>query len=83
VLILGVVCTGFAYALFFHLISTEGASKAVTVTFLVPAAASIWAWLLLDEPITVGIVTGIAVVLLATAMSLGLFKRQSSLKVSN
>ena len=83
VLILGVVCTGIAYALFFHLISTEGASKAVTVTFLVPATASIWAWLLLDEPITVGIVIGILVVLLATAMSLGLFKRQSSLKVSN
>ncbi|MBY0572356.1 MAG: DMT family transporter [Undibacterium sp.] len=74
VAILGVVCTGVAYGLFFHLISTEGASKAVTVTFLVPATASIWAWLLLGEPITTGIVTGLAIVLLATAMSLGLLK---------
>lgn len=75
VVILGVVCTGVAYALFFHLIATEGANKAVTVTFLIPATASIWAWLLLGEPITTGIITGIAIVLLATAMSLGIFKR--------
>lgn len=74
VVILGVVCTGIAYGLFFHLIASEGASKAVTVTFLVPATASIWAWLLLGEPITTGIISGIAIVLIATAMSLGLFK---------
>jgi drug/metabolite transporter (DMT)-like permease len=74
VVILGIVCTGIAYALFFHLISTEGASKAVTVTFLIPATASVWAWLLLDEPITPGIITGILIVLMATAMSLGVLK---------
>lgn len=76
VLFLGLICTGLAYALFFHLIATEGASKAVTVTFLVPATASVWAWLLLAEPITLGTVTGIAVVLLATAMALGLLQRR-------
>lgn len=75
VLFLGLVCTGIAYALFFHLISTEGASKAVTVTFLVPATASLWAWLLLGEPITPGTVAGIAIVLLATALALGLLKK--------
>lgn len=72
VAVLGVVCTGIAYALFFHLIATEGANKAVTVTFLVPATASIWAWLILDEPITPGTVAGIAIVLCATALALGL-----------
>lgn len=76
---LGVVCTGVAYALFFHLIATEGASKAVTVTFLVPATASLWAWLLLNEPITVGTVIGIAVVLSATALALGIFGQARSL----
>lgn len=74
VAILGVVCTGIAYAMFFQLISTEGASKAITVTFLIPATASIWAWLLLNEPITHGIIAGILIVLCATAMSLGLIK---------
>lgn len=74
VLALGIVCTGIAYAIFFQLISSEGASKAITVTFLIPATASIWAWLLLDEAITPGIVTGIAIVLFATALSLGLLR---------
>jgi drug/metabolite transporter (DMT)-like permease len=70
VLVLGVVCTGVAYALFFQLISAEGATKAITVTFLVPMTASLWAWLLLDEPVTAGTVAGIAIVLLATATAL-------------
>lgn len=74
VAILGVVCTGIAYAMFFQLISTEGASKAVTVTFLIPATASIWAAIFLNEAITHGIIVGIAIVLCATAMSLGLIK---------
>jgi drug/metabolite transporter (DMT)-like permease len=73
VVVLGILCTGLAYALFFHLISTEGANKAITVTFLVPATASIWAWLFLGEPVTGGTVAGISVVLCATALALGLF----------
>jgi len=72
VIVLGIICTGVAYALFFHLIATEGSSKAITVTFLVPATASLWAWLLLNEPITLGTVAGISVVLCATAIALGL-----------
>lgn len=73
VFVLGVLCTGLAYALFFHLIATEGASKAVTVTFLIPVTASLWAWLLLHEPITSGSVIGMAIVLSATALALGIF----------
>jgi drug/metabolite transporter (DMT)-like permease len=72
VVILGIACTGFAYALFFHLIAAEGPSKAVMVTFLVPAAASVWAWAILHEPITAGTVIGLAVVLSATALALGI-----------
>ncbi len=74
VVVLGVVCTGIAYAIFFQLISAEGASKAITVTFLIPATASIWAWLFLGEAITSGIIAGIAIVLFATALSLGLVR---------
>lgn len=69
-IVLGVVCTGIAYALFFQLISSEGATKAITVTFLIPVFASLWAWLLLDEPITGGTIAGIAIVLAATATAL-------------
>lgn len=74
VVLLGIVCTGLAYALFFQLIAAEGPSKAVMVTFLIPAAASMWAWLFLGEPITAGMVTGLAIVLCATALALGLFQ---------
>ena len=74
VLFLGLICTGVAYGLFFHLVSSEGASKAITVTFLVPATASVWAWLLLNEAITLGSVIGISIVLLATSMALGILK---------
>lgn len=81
VLVLGVLCTGIAYAIFFHLIAAEGASKAITVTFLVPATASVWAWLFLDEPITFGTVAGILIVLCATALALGLVgKRAGALR---
>jgi drug/metabolite transporter (DMT)-like permease len=72
VVILGIVCTALAYALFFHLIAAEGPGKAVMVTFLVPAAASVWAWLILREPITAGTVIGLAIVLSATALALGI-----------
>ena len=79
VIFLGIVCTGLAYALYFHLIAAEGASKAVTVTFLIPATASLWARLLLGEPVTGGTVAGIAIVLLATAIALGLVSKWTAL----
>lgn len=69
-IVLGVICTGLAYALFFQLIASEGASRAITVTFLIPVFASLWAWLVLDEAVTGGTVAGIAIVLVATAIAL-------------
>lgn len=81
-IVLGVLCTGMAYAIFFHLIAAEGASKAITVTFLIPAMASLWAWWLLAEPITFGTVSGIAIVLCATALSLGLFNKWRRLSLA-
>jgi drug/metabolite transporter (DMT)-like permease len=49
---LGVVCTGFAYALFYRLIKRVGAARAVTVTYLVPLFAVAWAWVILGEALT-------------------------------
>ncbi len=43
------------------------------VTFLIPAMAVGWAWLILGEPVTSGTVAGLAIVLCATALALGLF----------
>ena len=46
---LGVVCTGFAYFLFFRLIQRVGAPRASTTTYLVPIFGVAWGWLLLGE----------------------------------
>jgi drug/metabolite transporter (DMT)-like permease len=49
---IGVVCSGAAYALYYRLIHRVGAARAVTVTYLVPLFAVAWAWALLGEPLT-------------------------------
>lgn len=55
---LGVVCTGFAYAVYFRLIQRVGAARATTVTYLVPIFGVLWAWLALGEPLTLSMGAG-------------------------
>ncbi|TLY49010.1 MAG: DMT family transporter [Gammaproteobacteria bacterium] len=45
--VLGVICTGLAYALHFQNIRQAGSERAVTVTFLVPLFALLWGALFL------------------------------------
>ena len=72
VAILGVACTGLAYPLYFRLIADVGATKAVSVTFLIPAFAMLWGALVLAEMPTLAMLIGCAVILLGTALSTGL-----------
>lgn len=65
---LGLLCTGIAYLWFFSLIRDVGAAKTMAVTFLVPVFGVFWGWLLLDEPVTLGMIIGIAVVLASLAL---------------
>jgi drug/metabolite transporter (DMT)-like permease len=51
-ILLGVLCTGTAYAIFYRLIHRIGAPRASTVTYLVPLFGVVWAWLFLGEPLT-------------------------------
>ena len=51
-ILLGVLCTGAAYALYYRLLYRIGAPRASTVTYLIPLFGVIWAWLLLGEPLT-------------------------------
>ena len=71
VLVLGVACSALAYLLFFRLIARVGASRAVTVTFLVPVFGTLWGALFLGEPVTASMLTGGAVVLLGTGLATG------------
>ena len=70
-LVLGVACSALAYVLFFRLIARVGASRAVTVTFLVPVFGTLWGALFLGEPVTVSMLAGGAVVLLGTGLATG------------
>ncbi|MCY7316392.1 MAG: DMT family transporter [Rubrivivax sp.] len=71
---LAFLCTGLAYALYFRLIVRAGATQAMSVTFLIPAFALLWGWLLLDETPTLATLAGCTVILLGTALATGLVK---------
>lgn len=69
--VLGIGCTAIAYVLFFRLIERVGASRAVTVTFLVPVFGTLWGVLFLGEVVTGSMLVGGAVVLVGTGLSTG------------
>jgi len=66
VLALAVVCTAFAYVLYFRLIADVGASRALTVTFLIPVFGVLWGVLFLGEPLSPSMLAGGALVIGAT-----------------
>ena len=71
VAMLGIASTGVAYVLYFRLIARVGASRAITVTFLVPVFATLWGAIFLGEVITAEIIAGGAVILTGTALATG------------
>ena len=60
--LLGALCTGLAFVMYYRLIKRIGAARAVTVTYMVPLFGVLWAWWLLGEPLTLAM--GIAGVLI-------------------
>jgi len=75
VLYLGVAATGAAYLLYFALIAGAGASKAVLVTYLVPALALVYGAVFLDETVTAVSLGGLALVLAGVALGTGTVRR--------
>jgi drug/metabolite transporter (DMT)-like permease len=70
-LVLGVVCTGLAYILYFRLIARAGAARAIAVTYLIPVFGMGWGWTFLGERVSASMVLGCAVILLGIAMATG------------
>lgn len=70
-LVLGVLCSGVAYILYFRLIETLGPARAITVTFLVPVFAVLYGTTLLGEALTPWMLLCGAIVVLGTALSSG------------
>ncbi len=67
--LLGVVCTGLAFVMYYRLIARIGASRASTVTYLIPVFGVAWAWMLLDEPLTLKMGIAGAMILGSVALS--------------
>ncbi|WP_104524255.1 DMT family transporter [Blastococcus atacamensis] len=69
--LLGVVCTAVALALFFALIREVGPQRALVITFVNPAVAVLLGVWLLDEPFTLGIALGLPLVLAGCVLATG------------
>ncbi len=67
--LLGVLCTGIAFAIYYRLIHRIGAPRASTVTYLIPLFAVLWAWLALGEPLTVTMAVAGALILGGVALN--------------
>jgi drug/metabolite transporter (DMT)-like permease len=67
--VLGVIGTGVAYVLNYQIISSEGATIASTVTYLLPVIAIVLGVLILGETITILVLAGIALVLVGVALT--------------
>jgi drug/metabolite transporter (DMT)-like permease len=69
VIVLGVVCTGIAYVLYFRLIAQVGPTRAITVTYLIPVFGVLLGALVLQETITWHMVIGGAGILAGVALA--------------
>lgn len=68
-LMLGALCTGLAYLLYYRLLYRIGAPRTSTVTYLVPLFGVIWAWVFLGEPPTVSMAIAGALIFGGVALS--------------
>jgi drug/metabolite transporter (DMT)-like permease len=67
--VLGIIGTGFAYVLNYQIITSEGATVASTVTYLLPVVAIVLGVLVLGESVTALILAGITLVLVGVALT--------------
>ncbi len=72
---LGIVCTGFAFVLFYRLISRIGSHLAVTNTFLIPLFSLFWGNLFLAEEVTTFMLFACMLVLAGVGMTTGTLAR--------
>jgi drug/metabolite transporter (DMT)-like permease len=68
-LFLGVGASGIGFLLYYFMMNTLGATRATTVTFLLPVTAVFWGTSLLREAITITILAGMVVILLGVFLT--------------
>ena len=72
--VVGVLCTGVAYILFFRLIEKVGSARSLTVTFVVPVFAVFYGVVFLGETVSSWMLICGAIIVVGTALSVGLFQ---------
>lgn len=71
ILALALLSTSLGYLLYFTLIANIGPTRTLGVTFLVPAFGLLWGGIFLHEPIQIGIVLGLALILASVLLTSG------------
>jgi drug/metabolite transporter (DMT)-like permease len=69
VLVLGLLCSAFAFLLFFRLIAEVGAGRATVITYINPVVALGLGVAILDESVTTGVVVGLLLILAGSWLS--------------
>ncbi len=72
--VLGVLCTGIAYVLFFRLIANAGPARTLTVTFMIPVFAVIYGVVFLSETVTWWMVLCGVIIICGTSLASDLVK---------
>ena len=68
VVALAVLASGVAFLLYFRLIADVGATRALTVTYLIPLFGVLWGWIFLGETLPAAALAGGALILAGTAL---------------
>jgi len=76
VVALGALGSGVAYLFYFAIIASAGASRAILVTYLVPAFALVYGAVFLDEGVSASAVGGLALILGGVALATGFASRR-------
>ncbi|MBA3622682.1 MAG: EamA family transporter, partial [Euzebyales bacterium] len=71
VVVLGAVGTGFAYLLYYRLITEAGAMSASMVTYLIPVVSVILGVVVLSEPLGWNVFVGAGIVIVGVAVAEG------------
>lgn len=76
VILLGVICTGLAYVLYFRILARAGATNLSLVTFLVPVSAILLGWLFLNESLGMAHLVGVLIIAAGLALIDGRLTRR-------